>query len=125
MVQIMKIAVSATLDIDTAPTVDRFFYILAAPITGADTLTITADEFLTDTGAVGATLPDLAADNSYFNVYINGVLQMDDLLAYTPGGTGVGELSITVPADTTIIADTPVVLEVTNFTPTSEATIET
>jgi hypothetical protein len=123
--QIMKLAVSAALDIDTGPTVDRFFNIVTEPVTGAGTLTIAADDFMTDTGVDGATLPELTADNSYLNVYVNGVLQMDDLIAYTPGGTGVGQLIITVPADSTVIADTPVVLEITNFVPTSEATITT
>lgn len=123
--QIMKLAVSAALDIDTVPTVDRFFNIVTEPVTGAGTLTIAADDFMTDTGADGATLPELTADNSYLNVYVNGVLQMDDLIAYTPGGTGVGQLIITVPADSTVFADTPVVLEITNFAPTSEATITT
>lgn len=124
--QIMKLAVSATLSIDTAPTVERFFYIVTEPITGEGALTILADDFMTDTGAdTGATLPELTADNSFLNVYVNGVLQMDDLIAYTPGGTGVGELIITVPADSTVIANTPVVLEITNFAPTSETTITT
>lgn len=80
---------------------------------------------MTDTGADGATLPELTADNSYLNVYVNGVLQMDDLIAYTPGGTDVGQLIITVPGDSSVIADTPVVLEITNFAPTSETTITT
>ncbi|MER2058703.1 MAG: DUF4183 domain-containing protein [Niallia sp.] len=123
--QIMKLAVSASLSIDTAPTVDRFFYIVTEPITGEGTITIPADDFMTDTGADGATLPELTADNSYLNVYVNGVLQMDDLIAYTPGGTDVGQLIITVPGDSSVIADTPVVLEITNFAPTSETTITT
>ena len=50
---------------------------------------------------------------------------MEDLLTYTAGATGVGGLVITVPDGSTIIADTPVVLEITNFAPTSEATINT
>lgn len=123
--QIMKLAVSAALDIDTAPTVDRFFYIVTDPITGAGTLDIDAADFMTDTGDAATTLPELTADNSYFNVYVNGVLQMEDLLTYTAGATGVGGLVITVPDGSTIIADTPVVLEITNFAPTSEATINT
>ncbi|HEO8422406.1 DUF4183 domain-containing protein [Niallia sp. FSL W8-0635] len=123
--QIMKLAVSASLSIDTAPTVDRFFYIVTEPITGEGTITIPAADFMTDTGADGATLPELTADNSYLNVYVNGVLQMDDLIAYTPGGTDVGQLIITVPGDSSVIADTPVVLEITNFAPTSETTITT
>ncbi|MFT8322802.1 MAG: hypothetical protein ABF649_18170 [Bacillus sp. (in: firmicutes)] len=28
---------------------------------------------------------------SQIKVYVNGILQMNDLLAYTPGGSGVGQ----------------------------------
>src|SRR5690606_16678671 len=114
--KIMKLAITADSTVDTFPTVERFFNEASTQVTGAGTLTIPVEEFWTDTGADATTLPDLAADNSYINVYVNGVLQMDDLLAYTPGGTGVGQLVITVPAGSTIEENSPVVLVITNFT---------
>lgn len=123
--QIMKLAITANSTIDTAPTVERFFNEAASTVTGPGTLTVAVGAFFTDTGAAATTLPALATDNSYFNVYINGVLQMQDLLAYTSGGTGVGQLVITVPAGSTIEQNSPVVLAVTNFTPTSDTTIVT
>ncbi len=121
----MKLAITANVTVDTSPTVERFFNEAASTITGAGTLTIAVGDFWTDTGADATTLPALATDNSYFNVYVNGVLQMEDLLAYTPGGTGVGQLIITVPAGSTIEQNTPIVLAITNFTPTSDTTIVT
>jgi len=121
----MKLAITATSTVDTFPTVERFFNEVAATVTGAGTLTIAVGDFWTDTGANATTLPALATDNSYFNVYVNGVLQMEDLLAYTPGGTGVGQLVITVPAGSTIEENSPVVLAITNFAPTSDTTIIT
>ncbi|NRG47871.1 DUF4183 domain-containing protein [Bacillus sp. CRN 9] len=123
--KIMKLAITANVTVDTSPTVERFFNEAASTITGAGTLTIAVGDFWTDTGADATTLPALATDNSYFNVYVNGVLQMEDLLAYTPGGTGVGQLIITVPAGSTIEQNTPIVLAITNFTPTSDTTIVT
>jgi len=123
--KIMKLAITATSTVDTFPTVERFFNEVAATVTGAGTLTIAVGDFWTDTGANATTLPALATDNSYFNVYVNGVLQMEDLLAYTPGGTGVGQLVITVPAGSTIEENSPVVLAITNFAPTSDTTIIT
>ncbi|MNY76527.1 hypothetical protein D3C86_2161410 [compost metagenome] len=61
-----------------------------------------------------------------FNVYINGVLQMQDISDYTPGATGVGSLVITVPAGVeSIPTGSPVVLEVVNFVPTSDTTVTT
>lgn len=121
----MKLAITATSTVDTAPTVERFFNEAVSTVVGAGTLTILVGGFFTDTGAAATTLPALATDNSYFNVYVNGVLQMEDLLAYTPGGTGVGQLVITVPAGSTIEENTPVVLAVTNFAPTTDTTIIT
>lgn len=123
--KIMKLAITGTTTVDTLPTVERFYNEAASTVTGAGTLTITVDDFWTDTGANATTLPALATDNSYFNVYVNGVLQMEDLLAYTPGGTGVGQLVITVPAGSTIQQNTPVVLAITNFNPTTNTTITT
>ena len=121
----MKLAITANTTVDTAPTVERFFNEAASTVTGEGTLTIAVDDFWTDTGADAATLPDLATDNSYFNVYVNGVLQLDDLLTYTPGGTGVGQLVITVPAGSTIEQNSPIVLVITNFSPSSNTTITT
>ncbi len=121
----MKLAITATSTVSTAPNVDRFFNNAASTVTGAGNLTVAVGDFFTDTGAAATTLPALAASNSYFNVYVNGVLQMEDLLAYTPGGTGVGQLVITVPAGSTIEQNSPVVLAVTNFTPTSATIIVT
>jgi hypothetical protein len=121
----MKLAITATSTVDTAPTVERFFNEAASTVTGAGSLTVAVGDFFTDTGAAATTLPALTTANSYFNVYVNGVLQMDDLLAYTSGGTGVGQLVITVPAGSTIEQNSPVVLVVTNFAPTSNTTIVT
>lgn len=121
----MKLAITANSTIDTSPTVERFFNEAAATVTGAGTLTIAVEDFWTDTGAAATTLPALATSNSYFNVYVNGILQMDDLLAYTPGGTGVGQLVITVPAGSSIEQNSAVVLAITNFTPTSTTTVTT
>ncbi|MFJ7744645.1 DUF4183 domain-containing protein [Peribacillus sp. NPDC097295] len=123
--KIMKLAITANSTVNTSPTVERFFNEVAATVTGAGSLTIAVGDFWTDTGANATTLPALAADNSYFNVYVNGALQMEDLLAYTPGGTGVGQLVITVPAGSTIEQNTPIVLAITNFAPTSDTTIIT
>lgn len=47
-----------------------------------------------------------------YNVYINGVLQMAGLSTYTPGATGVGSLAITVPAGSSVLTGSPIVLEV-------------
>lgn len=123
--QIMKLAITSSSTVNTVPTVERFFNTAASTVTGPGTLTIAVEDFFTDTGDAATTLPALATDNSYFDVYINGVLQMEGVSAYTSGGTGVGQLVITVPAGSTIAQNSPVVLVVTNFAPTANTTITT
>jgi|SRR5690606_3643570 len=121
----MKLAITGSSTVETVPTIEIFFNKAASTVTGEGTLTIAVEDFFTDTGAAATTLPALATNNSYFDVYINGVLQMEDVSAYTAGGTGVGQLVITVPAGSTIEQNSPVVLVVTNFSPTSNTTIVT
>ncbi|MBE3102654.1 MAG: DUF4183 domain-containing protein [Bacilli bacterium] len=120
--KIYKIAVASNAVTAVTPTVERFFYEAIATTTGAGTLTIIVEDFFTDAGAAATTLPALATDNSYINVYVNGVLEMEDLFAYTAGGTGVGQLVITVPAGSDILINSPIVLEVTNFVPDTSVT---
>ncbi|MCA0990315.1 DUF4183 domain-containing protein [Pseudalkalibacillus hwajinpoensis] len=123
--QIMKIVVDVSSTITTTPTVQRFFYNTTGLLVGPTTLTIDAADFFDDTGAAVTTLPSLSTDNSYFNVYVNGVLQMEELSTYTPGATGVGQLEFDIPALASILVNTPFVLEVVNFTPTSSSTVST
>ncbi|PEJ60501.1 MULTISPECIES: DUF4183 domain-containing protein [Bacillus cereus group] len=125
--QLMKIAVAGSTTTTIDPADSRFFYVTTAPITGGSTLTIDAADFLDDTGASVTTLPTLVTDNSYFNVYVNGVLQMEGISTYTAGATGVGSLAIAVPGTVTdtILAGTPIVLEIVQFTPNSTTTVAT
>lgn len=126
--KIMKLAITADATITTDPTVSRFFYELDTPA-GEDTIvTIAGDTFWDDTGADIEFLPVLETDNSYFQVYINGVLQLQSLLAYTAGDAAEeesGQLAITVPVGSTIPAGSPIVLVVTNYTPTADIDIIT
>lgn len=122
----MKIKVDVDTQTATTPTDTRFFYVTTAETAAGSTLSIDAAAFLTDAGIAVVTLPALAANNSYFNVYLNGVLQMESICTYTPGITAVGKLDIAVPAaGDPILIDTPVVLEVMNYVPVSTNTITT
>ncbi|MDQ0255325.1 hypothetical protein J2S74_002707 [Evansella vedderi] len=124
MARIIKLHVEATAEttVETQPDIQRFFYELDQDQTDT-TFTIEVNDFEDDTGATPTALPELAEDNSYYNVYINGVLQMDETSSYTPGEQGTGQLAITVPDDQTITAGTPVILEVSNFGPDAETDV--
>lgn len=124
--QLMKLVVVVDSEITVSPDAAKFFYVTTEETAAGGTLTIDAADFFDDTGDAATTLPDLAADNSYFQVYVNGVLQMNGISVYTPGATGVGSLAITPPAGgDPILEASPIVLEVVNYVPTSTSTVET
>ena len=123
--QIMKLAIEATSSMNTNPVVERFFYSTISLVTGPNALKIDTKSFFDSTGAEVASLPALTAANSYYKVYMNGVLQMDDLLSYKPGCSGTGNLTITVPQDSSILPNSPIVLEIANFSPDAYTTIHT
>lgn len=122
--EILKLAINASTTVATVPDVKKFFYLVNSTVTGVDTLTIYAKDFMDDTGTVGVTLPELSANNCYLTVYVNGVQVMQDLLTYNPGEDENGLLTIAVPEESEIIQNSPVVLVVTNFDPTAQTTKE-
>lgn len=124
--QLMKLLVTATTTVETVPSPQKFFYVTTGETAAGATLTIDTADFFDDTGAAATDLPALATNNSMYNVYINGVLQMQGISTYTPGATTVGSLVINVPAGgEPILADSPIVLEVINYVPTSTTTVNT
>ena len=124
--QLMKIAIDGTIDTDVNPDSEKFFYISTTETAAGSTLSIDAASFLADDGSEVTTLPDLAVDNSYFTVEINGVEQMQGISTYTPGATGTGSLDIAVPAGgDSIPANQTVILHVVNFAATSSGTFNT
>lgn len=124
--QLMKLFVSVSTTTETVPSPEKFFYVTPAETAAGATLTIDTADFFDDAGAAATDLPALATDNSMFNVYINGVLQMQGLSTYTPGATTIGSLTIAVPAGgDSIPAGSPIVLEVVNFAPSSTTTVTT
>lgn len=124
--QLMKIVVAGTIDTDLHPEAEKFFYVTTTDTPAGSTLSIDAASFLDDDGLAVTTLPDLATDNSYFTVEINGVEQMQGISTYTPGATGTGSLEIAVPAGGgSIPADQTVILQIVNFAATSSGTFST
>ncbi len=127
--RIIKLVVDAqtTTTTTTQPDAQHFFYELPLLQVGPSTLTIVSTDFDTDAGTAATALPALATNNSYYNVYINGVLQMEGNTKYTAGVGAAGTLEIDVAAGETILSATPVVLEVVNYNPasTSTTTVET
>lgn len=116
--KIIKLANSANPTISISPTVMRFFHEVPKNVQGMDTYKINTTDFFNDSGELVEELPVLNLNNNYFNVFVNGVLQMDDNFSYTAGGQGIGSLLISLPEESEILEGTPVVLEIVNFYPT-------
>lgn len=115
--KIIKPVFSSAPEIVLSPTITRFFYELEEPIAERTIVKIDTAKFFDDSGETVESLPPLNLNNSYLNVYINGVIQMDDNFAYTAGETGVGNLMITVPGGSDIAKGTPIIAEVINYDP--------
>ncbi|KHF40455.1 DUF4183 domain-containing protein [Halalkalibacter okhensis] len=124
--QLMKLLVTASTTTSIDPEQEKFFYVTTAETAAGATLSIDTADFFDDTGTEATNLPVLNSDNSYFNVYINGVLQMEGISTYTPGETTEGSLEIDVPAEgDPILEGTSIVLEIINFSPTSTTDVAT
>lgn len=127
--QLMKLNIQVSTTVDTNPVSQKFFHVTTGTTQPGDSLIIEPFQFFDDNGQAVTELPALEAANSYFTVSINGAKQMNGLIVYTPGpGPGTaGSLTIEVPVTDTepILANTPIVLEVVNFTPTTTTNIAT
>ena len=115
--KIVKLAITPKQTISTSPTVARYFHEVPETINEVTTHKINASDFLTDQGEIAQSLPVLNLNNSYFNVYINGVLQMDENFSYTAGEDGIGSLLFSLPDDSEIPKGTPIIMETVNFHP--------
>lgn len=124
--QLMKLFVGVTTTVSIEPESQKFFYVTTGETAAEATLSIDTSDFFDDLGDVPTELPELETENSYFNVYINGVLQMAGISTYTPGATTIGSLAIEVPEGSEpLLANTPIVLELIIYSPSSDSTVLT
>ncbi|MED3038484.1 DUF4183 domain-containing protein [Bacillus tropicus] len=121
--QLMKLVLEATTSVNVDPEATKYFYVSPTETAAGASLTIDAALFFDHTGNAVTTLIDSTAANSYVNVYVNGVLQMDGIYTYTAGSTGVGSLVVNVPTGgNPILAGTPIIVEVVTIDSDSTTT---
>ncbi|QUH27044.1 DUF4183 domain-containing protein [Serpentinicella alkaliphila] len=113
---LFKLVIDAQTTTTTKPNVQRFFYQLNTGDVDNGTLTIVAASFVDDSGDAVVTIPTAVADNGYYMLLINGVLQQEGLYTVT-------ENNVVVTDATGIPENAPIVLVVTNFDPESDTTI--
>jgi hypothetical protein len=120
-VQLFKLVMSASKPTTTtAPTSLRYYFTQTTDYTGVTPLVITSTDMYDDTGTkLTGALTIAKENNGYYQLFINGVTQQKNLYAVDSGGASV---TITLPtADSKILANSVIVLIVTNFTPTTTA----
>jgi hypothetical protein len=89
-------------DIIILPTAQRYFY-----ITSSDTpspVTIPADAFTNDEGTVNTVFSDIG-QNSYSNLYINGILQEGSIYRLTENALNINSNNQTIFSGTSIIVE--------------------
>ncbi|WP_025688836.1 DUF4183 domain-containing protein [Paenibacillus zanthoxyli] len=91
------------INVNVTGTSNRFFNVLAAPLSITPASTLAATTFLDDTGTAVTAFPVVV--NGYYNFYINGVMQEGG--TYTISATEITFNGVTA----TITAGTPLVVE--------------
>ncbi|MDK2788151.1 MAG: hypothetical protein PWP07_1376 [Epulopiscium sp.] len=116
MATLFKLAIAAqtTTTVTTNPAVERYFYTLNPAHIDQGVLTIPANAFVDDEDAPVTEITLATDDNGYYLLFINGVLQQEDL--YT---VAADEVVIT-EADT-IPEGAVITLVVTNFVPDADS----
>jgi len=117
--EVFKVVVSASTTTTARPNVSRFFFKTTTAVPGK-TLTINDTQFVDDNGdPVGAGgIVTATTNNGYYNLFVNGIAMQED--TYTVSTTSV---VITTDEDMGLVANTPIILVVTNFDPESTTTI--
>lgn len=122
-IELFKIVMHATAPItDVVPAVNRYFYTVPADISDIS-IELDSNDFFDDTGTqLTGAFTTAAPDNGYYMLYVNGVLQQSGYYDVAVDGTTV---TLNNVGEDTIFAESPIVLTVTNFAPTTTAPIIT
>lgn len=118
--QIFRLSVQAETTTTTGPEVSRYFYTFEDQHRSEGTITIPFAEFVDDSGDPVTDIAELAENNGYYQLYVNGVLQQEDIFNVDHTGD---EVTIDEAGDVPV--DAPIILIVTNFDPESETTVTT
>ncbi|NLN14030.1 MAG: DUF4183 domain-containing protein [Tissierellia bacterium] len=119
MARLFKLVVDVEVDttVTLQPNILRYFYELNPDDVDPDTgeLTIPANSFVDDTDAPVTDITLVNPDNGYYLLFVNGVLQQDDLFT-------VDTTEVVVQDAADIPEGTTIVLVVNNFLPEAENT---
>ncbi|WP_169081741.1 DUF4183 domain-containing protein [Paenibacillus sp. PL91] len=93
-------------DIIILPTAQRYFYMMSSD--AQSQVTIPADAFTNDEGAIVTEFSDIG-QNSYSNLYINGILQEGSIYQLTENAVSIHF------NNQTLFSGTPIIIEIVSF----------
>ena len=118
--QLFKLVIDASTSTttDTNPAVQKYFYKLSAGHRAGAITTIPSTSFTDDTGtAVASNLTTATANDGYYYLFVNGVLQQSNLFTVSTNGS-----QVVISKTSTVPVSAPITLAVNNFAPTSTST---
>lgn len=111
---LLKIVGSGTTQ--AKPTVKNYFHTMSGAVNSVAAFSIAVANFVTDAGTTTTALALASANNGYYTLFINGVVQQTGLIQ----SVAVGKLKIAVATGTLDLkANEVIALAVTNFAPTT------
>lgn len=113
----LKVIAETITNTDTNPEVEKFFYKFDTAHRANGTITIPANAFTDDAGAAVSSVATAVANEGYYLLFINGVLQQSNLFTVSENGS-----QVVISQASTVIASAPITLVVNNFAPTSTST---
>ncbi|EHQ90642.1 DUF4183 domain-containing protein [Desulfosporosinus youngiae] len=117
--QLFKLVIDAATTTDTTinPAIEKYFYELREDERTGGIVTIPATQFIDDDGNVmTGNLTPATADNGYYLLFINGVLQQSSLYTVSADGS-----QVVINDAATVPVGAPITLIVTNFAPVSDS----
>ena len=116
-VQLFKLVMSAQTNTNAVPTAYNYFHAMSATVTTTE-LFVPNGGFFKNNGSAASTIVLESANNGYYSLFINGVLQQTAL--YTVAASG---LTVSHTPALAYKASEPITLTVTNFVPTSSTIV--
>lgn len=117
--KLFKLVIGAvtTTETDINPAVEKYFYELREDERTDDTVTIPSTQFTDANGDImTGNLTPASADNGYYLLFINGVLQQSSLYTVSVDGS-----QVVITDAATIPIGSPITLIVNNFAPASDS----
>ncbi|WP_422657076.1 DUF4183 domain-containing protein [Paenibacillus sp. EC2-1] len=100
------IATGGSITTEVEPNVTRYYATISEEMIGATNTTMPAANFVDDSDALIQGFPALS-NTDYFNIYINGMLQLSSISTLSPTELTINSIDI--------LAGIPIIVEISSF----------